>query len=67
MGIKGHFTLVLVFTFSIVYKFSKREFPGGPVVKTWCFHYDGLGSIPGQGTKIPQAKWYSQKKKIIIN
>ena len=23
----------------------------------------GLGSIPGQGTEIPQARWHSQKKK----
>ena len=26
--------------------------PGGPVVKTLCFHCRGLGSIPGQGTKL---------------
>ena len=26
----------------------------------------GLGSIPGQGTKIPQAKWCSQIKNQII-
>ena len=40
------------------YKFKRIivwEFPGGPVVRTQCFHYCGLGSIPGQGTKIPQA------------
>ena len=24
----------------------------------------GLGSIPGQGTKIPQAAWRSQSKQI---
>ena len=30
-----------------------REFPGGPVVKTWSYHCQGLGSIPGQGTKTP--------------
>ena len=24
---------------------------------------EGLGSIPGQGTKIPHAVWYGQKKK----
>ena len=32
-----------------------REFPGGPVVRTRPFHCRGLGSIPGQGTEIPQA------------
>ena len=29
-----------------------REFPGGPAVKTQCFHCVSLGSTPGQGTKI---------------
>ena len=27
------------------------------------FKAKGAGSIPGQGTKIPQAKWHGQKKK----
>ena len=35
------------------------EFPGGPMVRTWRFHCCGTGSIPGRGTKIPQA---GQKK-----
>ena len=38
-----------------------REFPGGPVVRTQCFHCCGLGSIPGRGTKIPQDVWHGQK------
>ena len=29
------------------------EFPGSPVVRTWYSHAVALGSIPGQGTKIP--------------
>ena len=28
-----------------------REFPGGPVFRTCCFHYQRLGLIPGQQTK----------------
>ena len=28
-----------------------------------CFHCQGPGSIPGQGTKIPEALWCGQKKK----
>ena len=28
-----------------------------------CFHCQGLGSSPGQGTKTPQAVWYGQKPK----
>ena len=32
------------------------HFPGGPIVKTPNFHCRGAqGSIPCQGTKIPQA------------
>ena len=36
-----------------------REFPGGPVVRTWHFHCCGPGSMLGQGTKIP---WCGKKK-----
>ena len=28
------------------------EFPGGPVVRTGCFHPGGLGSVPGWGTQM---------------
>ena len=31
-----------------------RDFPGGPGVKTCASTAGGEGSIPGQGTKIPQ-------------
>ena len=31
------------------------DFPGGPVVKTSPSKAGGAGSIPGQGTKIPDA------------
>ena len=30
-----------------------RAFPGGPVVKNLPRNAGGMGSIPGQGTKIP--------------
>ena len=33
--------------------------PGGPLTKNLCFQYR---SIPGQGTKIPQARQYGKKK-----
>ena len=35
-------------------KIKVREggFPGGLVVRTWCFHYQGLGLIPGWETKV---------------
>ena len=47
----------------LYFKIHFREFPGGPVAGTPRFHCCGLGSIPGQGTKIPQATWRGQKKK----
>ena len=34
---------------------EEREFPGGPVVRTWCFHCHDLSSTPGGGTEILQA------------
>ena len=39
-----------------------REFPCGPVVRTWCFHCCGLGSIPCQGTNILQVTWLYLKR-----
>ena len=42
-----------------------REFPSGLLVRIWCFHWCGLGSIPGQGTEILQAKAQLKKKKAI--
>ena len=45
-------------------KYLKREFPSGPVVRTpRAFTAVSPGSIPGWGTKIPQAVRYDQKKK----
>ena len=32
-----------------------RDFPGGPLVKILHFNARDVGSIPGQGTKIPHA------------
>ena len=42
-------------------KIRKQEFPGDPVVKIPHFHWKGLGSTPGQGTKILQASGHGQK------
>ena len=36
---------------------------GGPVVRLSAFIAEVPGSIPGQGTKIPQTTWHGQKKK----
>ena len=32
-----------------------QDFPGGPVVKNPLYNSGDMGSIPGQGTKIPHA------------
>ena len=49
-------------------KVTGGEFHGGPVGKTLCFHGQGPGSIPGQGTKISQAvQWGQEKKKVTGN
>ena len=42
---------------------DREEHPSGPIVRTRRFHCWGLGSIPDQGAKIPQA---SHKQKIYI-
>ena len=42
---------------------ENREFPDGPVVRSWCFLCCGLGLIPVWGTQIPQAMKHGQKKK----
>ena len=44
-------------------KLYLREFPGGLVVRILGFHCHGSGSVPGQGTEIPQAAWHDQKKR----
>jgi len=38
------------------------EFPDGLMVWPWSFHCQGLGSIPGQGTKILQAMRCTKRK-----
>ena len=35
--------------------YSFRDFPGGPAVKNLPYNAGDVGSIPGQGTKIPHA------------
>ena len=43
-------------------KKETRDFPGGPVVKTLLPMKRGMGSIPGQGTKIPHTAQQKKKK-----
>ena len=44
-------------------KINPREFPGCPMVRTRAVTTKGMGSIPGWGTKVPQAVRHSQMKK----
>ena len=43
---------------------SKRDFPVSPLVKT-VLNVVGMGSISGQGTKIPRATRFSHKILLI--
>ena len=43
-------------------KKDTRDFFGGPMVNTLPSNAGGVVLIPGPGTKIPHAMWYSQKK-----
>ena len=40
--------------------YALRNFLGDQWLKHYAFTAEGMGSIPGQGTKIPQTTWYSQ-------
>ena len=42
---------------------NNMNFPGGPVVKTLCFHCKACGLNPWLGNKIPHAWHHSQKVK----
>ena len=47
------------------WKHSSRNFPGSPeAVKTLPPNAGAMGSIPGQGTKVPHAVGCGQKLKI---
>ena len=56
----------IIWTLGIALKCTNKEFPDGPMVRTPCFHCPAAecpGSIPGQVTKILQAKQSIKKKK----
>ena len=42
-------------TMEVPQKTENRDFPGGPVAKKPPSNAGDVGSIPGQGTKIPHA------------
>ena len=43
-----------------------QNFPGGPVVNTLPSNTMGVGSIPGQGTKILHVSWLKKKTQNIF-
>ena len=55
-------SLMAVGSITLVKKSHPTEFPGSPVVRILRFHCRSLGSIPGRGTRIPQATQHGQKK-----
>ena len=46
---------------------SWREFPGGPVVRTWHFYFWGRSSVCSCRTKILKAASHGHKKQKQIN
>ena len=44
---------------------GRKDFPGGPVVKTLPSNAGGAGSIPGQGANIPHASGPKKKNQNI--
>ena len=55
---QGHLPVHCVLQNSTAYgdiREAERDFPGGPVVKNPPYSAGDMGSIPGQGTKIPHA------------
>ena len=57
---------IWLFLSCILYKKKKkRDIPGSSVVRLYASTAGGLGSISGQGTKIPHAPRFSHKILII--
>ena len=57
MGLGGH-KIKLIIILSLRYTLARGlpwDFPGGPVVKNPPCNGGDMGSIPGQGSKIPHA------------
>ena len=48
---------------NFVFKGSEWDFPGGPVVRTLCFHCRGPRFDPWVGAKILPATQHGQKRK----
>ena len=62
----GRYKVPILLELTLKKKLQKTtpwKFPGGPEVRTPCFHCKGQGSIPSQEIRILQASRCSQKKK----
>ena len=51
------------FILNIIYKTDLGDFPGGPVIKTPCFHCRGPGFHPWLGKQNPTCHMAQQRKK----
>ena len=62
-GVWLHGTYILIYI--ALYIFKTSYFPGNSLVVQWlgpgALTAEALSSVPGGGTKIPQATWCSQK------
>ena len=47
----------------VKFEIKWRDFPGSPVVQTPQSRARGVGSIPGQGTKIPHEARHGKERK----
>ena len=59
-----HCQLTVLQLKTMVKEIKRRSSLVVQVVRTWCSHGCGLGSICGPGTKIPQLCGATKKKKI---
>ena len=60
-------TCMIIFNFKITLQFKRnREFPGGPVVRTQCFHCCGprVQSLIGNEDPASHTAWPKKKKKM---
>ena len=57
-GVQGWFNILK--SISVIHHINKmedRDFPGSPAVETSPSNAGSVGSIPGQGAKIPHVLW----------
>ena len=59
---RNYHNIVNILYFNKIKMKISWDFSGGPVVKILPSYEGAVGSIPGQGTKIPRASWPKKQK-----